>query len=125
MAANSWPSGLPDKVLREGYEEAAPANILRTSMDKGPAKVRRRTTSNVRRFQVRMELDALNNEVETFDDFVMNTLKGGSLKFDWTHPRTGTSVEFRFIVPTGEPPFRLTNVGGTNYQASFSLEILP
>ena len=123
MANQTWPSSLPQKPLQEGYEERGPANLLRTQMDKGPPKVRRRTTASPRNFSVQFQLDE--SQVSTFVDFVDQTLKGGALKFDMEQPRTGTTKEFRIIAGQGEAPYRITNLGGIIYQVSFDLEILP
>jgi hypothetical protein len=64
-------------------------------MDAGPAKIRRRITDNVRPLQFEMHLtDA---QVTILDDFFVTSLSGGVSRFDWTHPRTGESEEFRFV----------------------------
>ncbi len=44
----TWPATLPAPAL-SSLRETPPDNLIRTQMDKGPAKVRRRTTANVRR----------------------------------------------------------------------------
>jgi len=46
---------------------------------------------------------------------------GGSLPFDWKHPRTGTAQTFRWV----EPPTYTPLARGTRWQATLRLEILP
>lgn len=120
MASNSWPSDLPDKPLSEGYEESPPRTQIRTAMDQGPDKVRRDHTANVTEYQMQLVLDE--EQLKSFDDFYKNTTNGGSEKFDWEDPRTGDSVEFRFVVP---PTPTYANEGGTIWLVRFKLEELP
>lgn len=118
MASSTWPSSLPDKALAAGYSESAPETVIRTPMDAGPAKVRRRCTGGVRRITVRQILTAA--QVATLDIFFVEDLAGGSLAFDWVHPRTQAEVEMRFLSAPkyGEPK-------GNYWPVSFELEILP
>ncbi|MFW5909188.1 MAG: hypothetical protein ACOCUM_00300 [Thiohalospira sp.] len=119
----TWPSTLPDKPLQQGYEEQPRKDVLRTSMDQGPAKVRRRGTAKPVR--VPMELHLTSDQADTLASFVDDDLEDGTLRFDWEHPRTGDSVQFRFVFNSGEAPYTLSVVGGTLYVASATLEILP
>ncbi len=113
-----WPSTLPDTVISDAYQETPPDNLLRTPMDKGPAKLRRRTTTNVRNITCR---DIYTTEqVATLDTFYVTTLQSGALAFDWEHPRTGSSVEMRFAA---RPTY--TALSGRKYQVDYQLEIMP
>lgn len=114
-----WPASLPQRVLAQGYAETFPKTAVRTQMDAGPDKVRRRFTAAVRDFEVSLRLTPA--QAATLESFFDSTTAGGALAFDWTHPRTGDAVSFRF---KGAP--RLTAVArGQRYQAALSLEILP
>lgn len=115
----AWPASLPQLVLAQGYRETFAKTAVRTSMDAGPAKVRRRFTAGTRDFAVSLRLTPA--QAATLEGFFDATTAGGSLAFDWTHPRTGTAVAFRFI---GEPQLTAVN-RGQQYQASMRLEILP
>jgi hypothetical protein len=114
----TWPATLPQKVLQRGYEEESPNLIVRTDMDAGPAKIRRRHTAGVRPIKGKQIMTAA--QVETLDEFYVDTLKGGAERFYWTSPRTGASVEFRFV----EKP-KWTKAGGGKYSVDLSLEIMP
>jgi hypothetical protein len=114
----NWPEILPPLTRLEGYVETPPKNVLRTQMDAGPAKLRRRFTAGVRPVQGRLLLDR--DEIEFLDSFYQNDLAAGSLPFASLHPRTGLAASFRFV----EPP-AYTRLSGLYYEAALSLEILP
>ena len=118
MAVIDWPSSLPDKLLQDNYEEQPPDLTVRAEMEEGPDKVRRWGTGNIR--PIRGQQFMTNSQVETLDDFYINTTKGGALRFNWTHPRTGNTVEIRFV----DRP-RYTVLGGLNWRVELNLEIMP
>jgi hypothetical protein len=93
----SWPGTLPPVPQIRGYEEKTPANVIRTEMEVGPAKVRRRTTGGIRPHK--MLFNMTQAQVELFDEFLGAVLADGALAFDYAHPRTGTTVRFRIIPP--------------------------
>ena len=114
----SWPSSLPDNLNVEGYTEARVDGTIRTQMDAGPEFVRRRFSATPTR--VSGSLVLTDTQVATLDTFYQTTLNGGVDAFDWTHPRTGASVEMRFTSP---PSYRAFS--HDLWQADLSLEILP
>lgn len=88
-------------------------------MDKGPDKVRRRTTAGVRKFSFIMLLTA--DQVDTLETFYNDTTNGGADKFTFDHPRTSVSSDnFRF---TGPPEY--SAVSGGLYEAALGMELLP
>ncbi len=115
-----WPSagGFPQEPLYQNFQEDTPQLTVRTRMDTGPAKVRRRFTAGPRNFKIALSLTKA--QVETLDVFYVTTCEGGALSFDWKHPRTGVAKTCRFIA-------------GVNYRAeandvwraTFDMEILP
>lgn len=113
----SWPGTLPQLPLIQSYKETTPNVTIRTTMDAGPAKVRRRFTAGVRTINVEFLLTSA--QTQTLDDFYQTTLSGGSLSFTWVNPRTGGSESCRFV----QPPEYISNSG--YFRSSFSLEILP
>ncbi len=114
-----WPATLPQEPLAQGYAERAPDTVIRTQMEAGPPKVRRRFTAGVRSIECRLRL--IPAQVDTLDAFFNTTVAGGALPFDWKHPRTGTAVTFRFV----EPPSYAPVARGALWQASLRLEVLP
>lgn len=116
--AQTWPATVPDDLSVEGYYESPPDNLLRQSMDAGPPKVRRRTTSNVR--PIRGKIIMTTTQLAAFDTFYTDTLSSGALTFNFDHPRTGTTEEMRFVRP---PDY--TSIGPTHWEVSLDMEILP
>lgn len=119
MANATWPAALPPLVAVDGYGEQPPDTALRTRMDAGPAKVRRRFTAGPRPLSVRLDLDA--TQVEALDAFYVTTLEGGALAFDWMHPRTQAATALRFVRPPAYRPLS----SDAAWSAALQLEILP
>ncbi len=113
--SENWPDTLPQVFIQSGYQETLPEVAIRTQMDAGPAKVRRRFTVQVVPIKGQMRLtSAQKSYLETFFNV---TLAGGSLAF--TFPHDG-SVILRFTKPPAISP-----AGGLNYVADMDLEQLP
>jgi len=113
----TFPDTLP-APLANSFQEQPANNIVRTQMDVGPAKVRRRTTANVRSISVAYVLSEA--QLQTLETFFLTDAAGGALSFDFTHPRTGATVTARFT----EPP-QYASMNGLYYQVTVSLEVLP
>lgn len=112
----TWPAGFC--ALAGSYTESSPNNTIRTSMDRGPDKVRRRTTANIRPISFKMLLSK--TRLATFEAFYEDETFGGAEAFDFTHPRTGEAVRARFVNPPS-----WSDRGGPMYEVSVQLEILP
>lgn len=121
MAASyTWPTTLPQKVQR-GYTETVGMNILRTAMDAGPAKMRRRS---IRPDQLNVSFTMTTAQVTTLDTFLTTSIKG-TARFYFPHPRKETTVEVR-IVPTQDGAlYNLTNIGPGFWTVALQLEVLP
>lgn len=113
----TWPTSLPRPTV-DSFSETTPNNSIRSSMDKGPAKVRRRTTANVRPISFSLKLEP--SLVDVVDEFYIDTTASGSLSFDFVHPRTLETVEARFVEP---PSYK--ELGNALFNVSISLEVLP
>lgn len=117
----TWPVSLPPRPTLQGYSEELPSTAIRSAMDTGPAKVRRRFTAAAIPFKVRWMLNA--SQVEDFRNFFRNDVYDGSLSFMMEHPRTGDSTEFRFDLGQGPPT--ITPLGNDEYEVSAALEQMP
>jgi len=84
MSIPVWPASLPQRLLIKSYSESPADVLLRTSMDFGPAKVRRRGTAGPRPVSGSIIVTAA--ELATFKTFFNTTLLGGSLRFRWRDP---------------------------------------
>ena len=115
-----WAATLPQEVEVDGYVESLPDLALRSQPDVGPAKLRRRCTSNVRPFTCTMH-GLTDSEATALDTFYITTTLGGTLAFEFPHPRLGT-VD---VVFAGPPPQLTPDPTGTSWNATLSLEVVP
>jgi len=114
----SWPTTLPAYPLIDGFRETVPDAAIRTNMEQGPAKVRLRTTAATRSFTLSYLMNRA--QLSALETFYLATLQGGSLAFDFTHPRQNVVVSCRFTRP---PEYMTTN--GDFFKVSIDLEVLP
>jgi len=114
-----WPASLPQNP-QKGFSESGGSKVLRTSMDSGMSKTRRR---GLQPSLLSLSFIMTNTQVAAFENFFNNTIKGVA-RFGFTHPRTGSIVETR-IVPQGEYPYNLTYLAPGYWTFSIQLEVLP
>ena len=114
----TWPSTLPQKPLYSGFSETFANTGIRTSMDVGPPKTRRRTTAGVGPHEVTFYLES-STQLGYLRTFYGSTLGSGTLPFDWAHPITGVTESWLFTGPPKITP------EGLWYLASFGLEVQP
>ena len=116
----TWPTagGFPQTPQFQNFQEVTPDALVRTRMDTGPEKVRRRFTAAVRPFK--MQLGLTTAQVATLDTFYITTLEHGSLAFDWVHPRTSTSCSMRF-----KNTITYKRLGPDLWTAAFEVDLLP
>ena len=118
MSVPTWPITLPQDLSIAGYGESPGDNQLRSNMDVGPAKVRRRSTAAPRK--VKGGVILTREQLATFREFYDDILLSGVLRFTWLDPTDPEStVEMRFA----EKPAWTAQEGFFN--VSLSLEILP
>jgi len=115
----TWPASLPQTLLQASYKETLPRTKIRTQMDAGPPKQRRRYTAAPRPITACQNLTT--TQVADLKTFHNTTLQGGALAFDWTDPIPGSgTVSFRFV---SEP--ELVPLSGKLHRAAYELEIMP
>ncbi len=54
MSNPVWPPSLPQRPLAQGFSEQAPDTLIRTQMEAGPPKVRRRFTAGIRTMDLQL-----------------------------------------------------------------------
>lgn len=117
-----WPGTLPDKWLL-GVTYAPQSQVIRTQMDAGPGKVRRRTSASVTHVDVPVRFTGA--EVATFQSWFADELGGGALSFTWKHPLTGVAATYRF---RDAPPQWALEIPGDRFSsrwtATLALELL-
>ena len=119
-----WPISLPRAPRLDTLAETFPSTVLRTQMDAGAAKARRRFTAGVRNFNV--QFDMTRGQVGIFNDFFLNTIAGGALPYQWMNPRTGLIADYRIVgQPTAVPRSPRTNDEKDFWLVSFQVEELP
>lgn len=111
-----WPTSLRDYFLTS-WRELPPQNVVRSPMDAGPAKVRRRSTADVRVFELRMFLKP--SLMTVLDDFFVTTTKSGTLSFEMKSPRTKEAKNFRFVEAPAYSRYK------QGYVVNLKLEELP
>jgi hypothetical protein len=94
MANIYWPELLPSGVLADGFSKQPQNNVIRTSMDAGPKKARRRYTARAVKYSGKQIFDAA--ELAVFEQFYHNVLADGVLRFNFVDPVTSETAEFRF-----------------------------
>ena len=118
MAIPAWHVDLPQELFIAGYGQSFPAVTIKSDMDAGPAKIRRRFTAGVEPVTGTMIMTAA--QLVIFDTFFNDTILGGSLRFSWTKPPVHTvACEMRF---TEVPSWTKVE---SDYEVSLSLEVLP
>lgn len=111
MAA--WPGSLPQNFIADGYTEQKESKVLRSSMDYGPDKIRKRSTYEPKKISGNMILSAAQKDVlDVFFD------QNEALIFTWA--LGGASVKnYRFLKP---PSF--STKSGSWWSVSLSIEEL-
>ena len=117
--AVDWPTSLGS--MRLPATEARSNALIRTAMDAGPAKVRRRYTGVVR--TIKWKVRWTRTQYNTFLTFFVANLDEGALPFNYTDPLSLNGVDMRFVVPDGGFEFTWDNTDRVT--ATLAAEILP
>jgi hypothetical protein len=116
----AWPNTVPYSPVMASYQEQKQSQVLRSDMDTGAAKTRRRFTAAV--VTVQVEWLWTETQFATFEAFFETDLEGGALPFDGVHPRTGAAAKIRFVDPY-TPQY--SGYPQTPWKVLAKLEILP
>lgn len=90
-----WPVTLPPAPDTYGFKIIYPQNVIRTRMDYGPIKQRRRVAWSREQMVVAFVVDS--TQLATFETFYKTTVQSGVLPFQWTHPMRQVLGEYRII----------------------------
>lgn len=116
--AEMWPSTLQQLLSEASFGIEEGDTTIRSEVDVGLAKVRRRFTKGVDRYSASIYLTV--DQYTTFKNFFNVTLNGGVLTFNFNDPITQELSEYRFV---GAPQY--SSLGGGNFTASFTWEKIP
>lgn len=106
-------------MLIDGYGSGEGDNVLRSSMEAGPGKARRRYTAVPK--PVAGRIFVTDTQLGYFKTFYETTLLDGAYRFDWVDQDDGTTeVEMRFTSPPKWSPF-----SDDYWVVELELEIMP
>jgi hypothetical protein len=103
----AWPNTLPQYFNVAGYSEEPADNTIRTPMETGDIKSRRRFTGQYDIISGAIDMTAA--QFETFKAFWRDDLKDGSLTITWVHPTTRANATFRPTKRYAAPVFGVDN----------------
>lgn len=115
-----WPTTIPQKP-NTNYSESSGVLVIRTPMDAGPAKMRRR---GKRTETLQVSFDMSTEQVDTLDAFIKNTLRG-TARFGFPHPRLETVVEARIVPQSDGALYSIDYILPDYWRVAMQLEILP
>ena len=118
MATIPWPANLPQLVNEESFDEEIGETLIRSDMDIGPAKVRRRFTHGVDAMSFTMYMTM--TQYAYFKNWYKVDLNGGANTIEFNHPVTQVLSVFRFTSPPKGRP-----LGGQYFNVSMTVELLP
>lgn len=116
----TWPSQLQQLLNSQDFAITPANTMIRTEMDYGIPKVRRRYTDAADNVSCSINLPFADFDV--LDTFFKTTLGGGVLSFDFNHPISGDLKQARFVEP---PEYAPLGNGGIVLRVSMKWEILP
>lgn len=94
MATITWPLTLPQSFLIDGFVDQGPDNILRSQMETGPHKTRRRYTAAITAIAGDMIMTVA--EYAIFKDFFRSSIQDGALAFNMPDDVDGGTMEVKF-----------------------------
>lgn len=94
MTNITWPEGLPQVIILDGLEASRKNAVIRTEMDAGPAKARRRYTVATKIFTGSIVVSE--NQRRILESWYDTVLGGGVRRFIMKDPQTLEYSEFRF-----------------------------
>lgn len=94
MAEILWPAELPQVLILDNLSAEKQNNVIRTQMDAGPQKIRRRYTVATKNFSGQIVVTEAQRRV--LEDWYDNDLASGALRFLMKDPQTLILSQFRF-----------------------------
>lgn len=125
MPVASWPSTLPQAPLAAGYREGLGETTLRTQMEIGPAKTRRRSTAAPRPLDWPLVLTRA--QLAILRGFIDSDLEGGALPFTIREPLDDAeTLLVRLLEPIEWQALPAVGSDGAQMVATtLKLEVLP
>ncbi len=114
-----WPVSLPQHPRKQGYKETYDDHKIKTQMSAGPSQKRRITTAGSRYLEMSFRLTQAQRV--TLRDFYFNTLKSGTLTFQFTHPIDGDLL----ICQMDDAPVFTLHRSGLYFYCPVKFEVRP
>ena len=122
--AVSWPTTLPQHTLQDSFQYNPTSGVIRTDMEAGYPKIRRRFTATVTSYDITMVMTTA--QVVIFETFFRDSLKYGTVRVNFPNPLDPnlTLAEFRWV-SEGSPYQIMPRESTIDWTVSFRLERLP
>lgn len=118
-ASITWPAGLPQRPLAEGYAEGFEDNTIRSAPDKGASKTRPRFT-RLRPLRTGVSYLLTDAQKTLFDAFY-ESISGGALPFNWPDPVSDSPI----VVLLKSNAVGPRRVSANRWRITLELEVLP
>ena len=116
--AVAYPIELPEAPQRNGFNQAQQSNTIRSSVDVGEAKVRRRYTLPIKNEKWVMLLNP--TQLPIFESWFNTDLQSGVLRFSFADPLTDVTKDYRIKDMPAYAPYGTCG----SYTVSFNVEQL-
>lgn len=116
-----WPLSLPQKPLRDGFNQTFSPNVIKTDFEIGPKQTRPRSTFQGKKFTVSYMITG--DQKIVFENFYQYTTLSGTQPFtipDFYLDNAELTVKFD---PDVRP--QIVYLGGVNFRLSFGLDLQP
>ena len=91
----AWALTLPQAPSADGFRVVYPSVVVRSSMDAGPTKQRRRVAWAKKTMVAPFVMSP--TQLTDFEEFYKNTVRAGTDVFEWTDPMRDVLGEYRII----------------------------
>jgi hypothetical protein len=118
-----WPTGVPNNFEVSGFGHDADSGIIRSYMDSGPAKVRRRFTSVTKNYKGSIVMT--HAQFLLWETWFEDVICFGSLTFTMPDPVHGGNMTARIVASKGSKPYSISQNGATDVSVSFAVEKMP
>ena len=117
MAQVNWPSGLPSAFEAQGFRDALPDRVVRSTIEGGVVNARQRNRRG-RRAPMSGTMYMTTAQWLTMRTFYHDALGAGALPFNFPDPEDeATDIEAVFTAPP-----QLSTIGGDLHSVSLNME---
>jgi hypothetical protein len=115
--SQSWPVSLQQYLNQGAFSQNAQETNIRTNVETGPFKVRRRFTQPVTNMDCQIWMPKA--EYPVLEDFYNVTLQNGTLPFEFVDPITGVLRNWRF-----KSPYKTGHLGASTFIVNMEWEAI-